>query len=146
MKVCTVCKIEKDDDCFNWKNKALSKRQSSCRQCTKEQVDGSRKNPDGSIKKKYTYPKQVRARKRIIRKWFNEKKSTLSCISCGFSHPAALDFHHKLPSDKYLDVSKMVERGFAYDRIEAEIAKCDVLCSNCHRIQHYTERNLLHVV
>jgi len=140
MKICTVCKIEKEETAFNWKNKANNKRQSSCRQCTKEQVDGTRKNADGTIKTKYSYPLQVKQRKYIIRQWFNEKKSKLSCMLCGFSHPAVLDFHHRDPLSKTLEISKMVDHGFAYDKIEQEIAKCDVLCSNCHRIKHWNER------
>lgn len=140
MKVCTVCKIEKDEECFNWKNKALGKRQSSCRQCTKEQVDGSRKNPDGSIKRKYSYPAKVKERKQANIRWFQEYKATLSCQKCGFSHPAVLDFDHRDPNQKIMEVGTLVSEGYSLEVIEAEIAKCDVLCSNCHRIRHYEER------
>lgn len=141
MKVCTVCKIEKDIECFNWKNKAKGKRQSSCRQCTKEQVDGTRKNADGSIKRKYSYPAKVKERKQANMQWFKQRKQSLACKVCGFNHPAVLDFDHRDPTQKFMEVGTMVSEGYSIDMIEAEIAKCDVLCSNCHRIRHYEERN-----
>jgi hypothetical protein len=71
---------------------------------------------------------------------FAEFKATLSCTKCGESHPATLDFHHVAyhPSNK--KVHKLVGDGHWWKRIEEEIAKCIVLCANCHRIHHYEER------
>jgi hypothetical protein len=67
--------------------------------------------------------------------WFNEYKKTLSCERCGFSHPAAIDFHHKDPTKKEFGISSRRQRDREY--VLAEIKKCEVLCSNCHRIEHY---------
>jgi hypothetical protein len=49
-----------------------------------------------------------------------------------------LDFHHR--SEKLRSVSTM--RDLAKASILAEIAKCDVLCGNCHRknTPHQTRR------
>ena len=66
-------------------------------------------------------------------------KRTLKCAKCGFSHPAALDFHHTDPTKKDAIVSKFSKDG-QYKRAMEEIEKCVVLCSNCHRIHHYEER------
>ena len=65
-------------------------------------------------------------------------KSTLSCIKCGFSHSAALDFHHINPSEKENLVSKLVSDG-RYTAARKEVKKCVVLCANCHRVHHYEE-------
>jgi hypothetical protein len=70
---------------------------------------------------------------RIIAK-VNELKSG-PCIDCGLSfHPAAMDFDHL--GDKLGNVSRLINRA-SWARIEQEIAKCDLVCSNCHRIRTY---------
>jgi hypothetical protein len=55
---------------------------------------------------------------------------------CGEKHPAALDFHHTDPSTKKASVGSLNMDSIA--AINAEIAKCIVLCSNCHRKLHWT--------
>jgi DNA-directed RNA polymerase subunit M/transcription elongation factor TFIIS len=65
-------------------------------------------------------------------------KAGLACIACGEEHPAALDFHHRNPKEKRFTVSNAVSRrDISDDEIWAEIAKCDVLCRNCHAKLHW---------
>lgn len=75
--------------------------------------------------------------KKSTRDWLQVYKSTLSCAQCGESHPACLDFHHN--RDKDSSVADMAWQGFSKDRILSEIAKCVVLCANCHRKIHYID-------
>ena len=63
-------------------------------------------------------------------------KKTLSCGRCGFSHPAALDFHHKDPLTKSFKMGDIAFVEKNKNIIFEEIKKCEVLCSNCHRIEH----------
>jgi len=60
------------------------------------------------------------------------------CAHCGFdTHPAALQFHH--PSDdKAFTVSSSLQRSTHL--LLAEVAKCIVLCANCHAIEHDRHR------
>jgi len=67
-----------------------------------------------------------------------EFKKTLKCNRCGFSHPAALQFHHTDPSTKEASVSA-VAKSWSLKRLQEEIAKCEVLCANCHAIEHCKE-------
>ena len=67
-----------------------------------------------------------------VRKWFKEFKSTLACIKCGEARSACLDFHHRDPSKKVKEISVMVNWAMTKEKIMAEVAKCDVLCKNCH--------------
>jgi len=76
--------------------------------------------------------------KRNKRKEWHTFKSTLSCTNCGYSHPAALDFHHVERKDKK-SVHQLAQNG-NYKAAREEIKKCIVLCANCHRIHHYEER------
>lgn len=75
--------------------------------------------------------------------WLRQLKSTLSCSRCGEKHLACLDFHHRDPSQKEGLIGQMANRGLSEKRILAEIAKCDVLCCNCHRKQHWEEKEWL---
>jgi hypothetical protein len=52
------------------------------------------------------------------------------CVVCGEADPVVLDFDHL--RDKRWDVSFMVANGFVWSTIELEMAKCQVLCANCH--------------
>lgn len=46
-----------------------------------------------------------------------------------------LEFDHLDPTTKLTEVVKLVEQQAAWERVEAEIAKCDVCCANCHRVR-----------
>lgn len=69
------------------------------------------------------------------------------CIDCGYRlHPRALDFDHRDGEDKTFNVSKILRQTVSWERIQAEIDKCDVRCANCHRVRtaegnHYTNTN-----
>ena len=71
-----------------------------------------------------------------LRQWFAEYKKTLKCSKCDESDPVCLDFHHRDSTTKDCEVSKMVASQRSKDSILAEVQKCDVLCSNCHRKYH----------
>jgi len=60
------------------------------------------------------------------------------CRICGEKDPACLDFHHRDPTTKEGHIGEF--RRFGAARLPAEIAKCDVLCANCHRKFHRDER------
>jgi len=83
--------------------------------------------------------KRTSDKKKEERKKWDAFKRTLKCTKCGFSHPAALDFHHTDPTKKDGIVSKFNKNG-QYKKAMKEIEKCIVLCSNCHRVHHYEEK------
>src|SRR5690349_6088749 len=85
--------------------------------------------------KKYNKDRALRRRKEVQQR-LDEYKKTLSCVRCGFSHPAALDFHHRNTQQKEFSLAHAAQRGMGWERIMDEIEKCDVLCANCHRIEH----------
>jgi hypothetical protein len=89
-------------------------------------------------RKKYTREYQKKLR-RARAKWLHDYKRDVGCESCGFSHPAALDFHHLDPNEKIAEVSKMAHSLVPIEQLIDEISKCTILCANCHRILHYVE-------
>ncbi|WP_201377047.1 hypothetical protein [Ktedonobacter robiniae] len=73
---------------------------------------------------------------------FNQYKTTLCCIRCGENHPACLHFHHRDPAEKDFAMCDIIGRSYiSAKRLEKEIAKCDVLCGNCHAIHHWNENH-----
>ncbi len=65
-----------------------------------------------------------------------------SCQDCGKTYPPEVyDFHHRDPKKKDLAMgSEMSKQPLSVLLTEAE--KCDMLCSNCHRIRHITEQEM----
>ena len=59
------------------------------------------------------------------------------CADCGGEFPFyVMDFDHRDANEKCLSVSRLVQY-MSVERLLAEIAKCDVVCANCHRIRTY---------
>jgi hypothetical protein len=117
---CVGCSQEKDETEFEIANviNGVPYRRRKCRRC-KQDVQNTRRE--------------------AIRLWYCEYRTNLKCECCGFSDYRALHFHHKDPTSKEANVSNMVGHGASKERILAEIAKCAVLCANCHAIEHFEE-------
>lgn len=62
------------------------------------------------------------------------------CCRCGYTNIfGSLDFHHRNPEEKDFEMSR-VPRTISFDTFMSEVApeidKCDILCPNCHRLEH----------
>lgn len=55
------------------------------------------------------------------------------CVDCGEKDVRCLEFDHRDRANKSHSITKMITDGLTIVRIDAEIAKCDVRCANCHR-------------
>lgn len=63
------------------------------------------------------------------------------CIKCGYNKCVdSFDFHHKNPKDKDFNISKLTRGKNFSDKLKSELDKCELLCSNCHRETHFTNR------
>lgn len=60
-------------------------------------------------------------------------KKRSCCVDCGEGNPIVLDFDHVI-GEKVMNVSDMARTGYSIETIMDEIDKCEVRCSNCHRI------------
>jgi hypothetical protein len=66
-----------------------------------------------------------------------EIKEQTPCKDCGLNYPHyVLDFDH-VNGEKIGCLSDLCSHGFSWDKIQAEIDKCEVVCSNCHRTRHW---------
>lgn len=77
-------------------------------------------------------------------KWLKGNK----CKRCGFSVPAVLQWHHKNKSEKLFTLKLLHRRVnvMNYKMVFKEIAKCDLLCANCHAIEHASNERPLALV
>ena len=71
-----------------------------------------------------------------------------SCERCGYNRcNAALEFHHTDPTQKDFTIAHLKQTRFD-DKMKQELDKCILLCSNCHREEHWSEKrfvNLTHL-
>jgi transposase len=93
------------------------------------------------------YQKGLRRKKSdLVKKYRNER----GCQECGEKHPATLDLHHVDPTTKHERLQHRVSSlgkhmgarwtSMSFSDIAAELEKCIVLCSNCHRIMEVEEK------
>lgn len=64
--------------------------------------------------------------------YVNELKARTPCADCGISYPHwIMQFDH-LGTDKSGAVSVLAARPVSLTRLQAEVAKCEIVCANCH--------------
>lgn len=129
MKTCTVCNQTKPESEFSWKNKAQGKLSSSCKACHKI---ARRKHHE--LNRQKNIQKAI-DRRQSIRDKIWEYRNTHPCVDCDFADPRTLQFDHLPGCDKEFDISQAAQRGFAWNKIQTEIDKCEVVCANCHAIR-----------
>ena len=77
---------------------------------------------------------------KISTEYLSNYLDTHHCVDCGNSDKRVLDFDH-VRGKKEFGISKARVCGFDLERIKEEIKKCEVRCSNCHRIVTFERRN-----
>jgi hypothetical protein len=89
-------------------------------------------------KNKDKYRARNKSYKWALRELVNALKAK-PCQDCKKSYPTfVMDFHHRDPKTKLGNVGQLTYRG-SVKRTLDEIAKCDLLCANCHRIREYCD-------
>lgn len=74
------------------------------------------------------------------RAWYNEIKNK-PCTDCNlFWPPYVMQFDHLPGFEKSYEVGRMVIDKMNKELILAEIAKCELVCSNCHAIRTHIRR------
>ena len=123
IKLCFKCKKNPA------KLAACGKSQGYCRQCF------------AAYQKAY-YHANLETKKTQRDRGKNKRKAIINelkdrpCMDCGNSYPSCcMDFDHRDAINKLIDVSDAVCENWPMTRVIAEIAKCDLVCSNCHRIR-----------
>jgi len=77
-----------------------------------------------------------RKNRRAVRIAQLEELKKAPCVDCGGTFPSvAMDFDH-VNGEKKMTISRMLRSSDSrWEDILAEVAKCDLVCANCHRVR-----------
>lgn len=78
-----------------------------------------------------------REKRAILKQQVIDSISTHCCMKCGESRLPCLDFHHRDKTEKTENISTMLHNGEDIQVIIKEASKCDILCRNCHAVEHW---------
>jgi len=130
LRECKTCNTVKSILEFSIKNKRTGRRAWRCHSCV---AANSREHYQHN---KDAYIARGRANKRKHRSRQRSRKSEyirgLACVDCGETDVVVLEFDHRDASAKVDSVSRLMARH-AWQKVLAEIEKCEIRCSNCHR-------------
>ena len=130
MKRCSSCNQYKSKREFSWKNLRTGELATYCKPCMREYCRAHyRRNGHKHNQRRYANTVAYKARNRA---YVVEFLRTHPCVDCGERDPVVLEFDH-VRGSKRGNVSEMVAAGWGLACIGAEIDKCVVRCSNCHR-------------
>lgn len=130
MKTCTGCGRQLP---LNSYSKMRSGKNSRCRDCVNARNRKWRKTANGKVR--------VRASALATRDhnlFLIRKSKNKPCTDCGIKYPYyVMDFDH-VRGRKLLNLG--AARCKPTRMVEAEIAKCDVVCANCHRKREFRRK------
>lgn len=90
------------------------------------------KNPDGRSRTAYQ-----QQRREAVRQYIREQKRK-PCTDCGgLFPPCVMDFDHLPEHVKFKRLSELISRNASLRAVQEEIAKCELVCANCHRIRSW---------
>jgi hypothetical protein len=76
--------------------------------------------------------KSAEHRSKVI-KYIQQLKQDTVCMDCGIDYPYwIMEFDHR-PGVKKVGNISMMYKTHSFEEVKAEIEKCDVVCSNCHK-------------
>lgn len=135
-KLCRKCNVEKPVEDFH---KRGSGYQPWCKPCKSDDFKQYYNNPDKHKRLRDRLNKNRDNSRSRISAEVNKLKEA-PCMDCKQTfHPCAMDFDHL--RDKTMSISEMVTRGWSTEEVLAEIAKCELVCSNCHRVRTFNRRS-----
>src|SRR5438034_8725314 len=131
MRACTKCGGIKPLEAFPPVRRGEPKLQTWCRECFAAYGrEYYRKNRDVQ---KARLLRNASARRADNRMRAIEYLKAHPCVDCAETDIVVLQFDHL--RDKKTDVTVLITSGATWAAIEREIAKCEIRCANCHRLE-----------
>lgn len=132
-KTCQVPKIRGD----------FYKSRLSCKSCV---IERNRTHAIANHERQLSYQRKYQSTTGRLKRterfaWLDNLKRR-PCSDCGSSfRPECMDFDHIDPRTKKFNVSYAAVAGYSVDLVKAEVAKCRLVCANCHRIRTAAQQN-----
>ena len=134
MKYCGYCKQTRPFEAFNKRNRGYQSRCRECQRAYEKDYYSQHRTSMLAIRRE-----RDRRGRLALREWMNRIKRA-PCADCGQSyHPFVMDFDH-VRGEKLFEISVMCRERRTRDEITQEIAKCDLVCANCHRMRTYIRK------
>jgi len=130
--ICSKCKQDLAENCFS--SRGGGKLHKQCKNCKHAAIKAhyEKNKPDYIARAK----KKNRERKKTYSEYVNKLKS-VPCTDCKICYPPyVMDFDH-VKGEKLFNIGDARSRLFSFQGLVEEIEKCEVVCSNCHRIRTY---------
>jgi len=127
VKQCNKCQEWKALDQFWRRAKSKDGRDLQCRDCRNAWYAAN-----AEVHKARVYARNRRYRLQLYA-LLGEYLFEHPCVDCGETDIRCLEFDHRPEEVKFQEVSRMLGMSMSWERIMAEIEKCDVRCANCHR-------------
>ncbi len=131
VRVCTRCGQEKELEAFAFRNLPAGRRHRRCKVCVAAYGRGHYALNRQAYIARNVSNMRVRRREYKARVW--SYLAEHPCVDCGETDLVVLEFDHLDPRDKRLEIYWLVQSAYGWNTIVAEIEKCEVRCSNCHR-------------
>ena len=81
----------------------------------------------------------IAKQKAYLAQYLRDLKTKTPCVDCGINYPYyVMDFDH-VRGKKHANVMELIPT-LDKKKIDLEIAKCEIVCSNCHRIRTHMRR------
>ena len=81
----------------------------------------------------------IAKQKAYLARYIRELKEKTPCLDCGIKYPYyVMDFDH-VRGKKHKNVMELIPT-LSKKKIDEEIAKCEIVCSNCHRISTHMRK------
>ena len=82
----------------------------------------------------------IKKKKEFLAQYLKDLKEKNPCMDCKISYPYyMMDFDH-VRGTKQANVAELINT-LSKKRLDEEIAKCEIVCSNCHRARTYIRKN-----
>lgn len=138
--LCFYCNTEKTEDLFY----RTTGKKFKCKQCHSDYIAKYIRERPEKVAANREYVRTARPIRRKQRKEFIRNLKREPCLDCGLKfHPEVMEFDHiggGIKGGKQMAIAVLANTARSETVLLEEIAKCELVCANCHRIRTVIRR------